>query len=80
MVATTLSKGESMSPEYISIRQAADQAGFSEQWIRKLLASGRVKGFKLGGYAWAVNVRSLTTYGPKGRRKPGPRPRKPLDK
>ena len=42
-----------------SVKEAARLMGISEQWVRKLLAEGRIKGRKLDG-TWVVLELSYT--------------------
>ena len=42
--------------EWMTVRDAAEQAGCSEGWIRLLLARGEIEGWKSGERAWNVSV------------------------
>jgi excisionase family DNA binding protein len=42
--------------EWLTVAEAAEQAGCSEGWIRHLLASGELEGWKSGERAWNVCV------------------------
>ena len=42
--------------DWMTVREAAEQAGCSEGWIRLLLARGEIEGWKSGERAWNVSV------------------------
>jgi len=60
-----------MSPEYMGTTEASRRSGLSTAWIRRLLATGRVEGLRLG-HDWAVDYESLAGY-LRQERKPGPK-------
>lgn len=47
--------------EYVSVEEAAEITGYSEQYIRRLLRKGRIKAAKKG-YMWWVDLDSLKAY------------------
>ena len=49
------------SPTWLTVKEAADRAGVSEQAIRKQLASGRLNGRQMG-WQWLVDPVSLRQY------------------
>ena len=56
--------GDWMSaPEWISVKQAADLAGYNVQHVQWLLRKGKVKAQKLqGGREWMIDRSSLQAY------------------
>jgi excisionase family DNA binding protein len=60
------SNPQTASPEvvlekHISVKAAADFAGYSIQYLRRLLRQGRLEGVKIG-QVWLINLASLDTY------------------
>lgn len=47
--------------EYVSIHEAAEITGYSEQYIRRLIRKGRVAATKKGPMYW-IELESLKTY------------------
>jgi len=47
--------------EYVSIHEAAEITGYSEQYIRRLIRKGRVSATKKGPMYW-IELKSLKTY------------------
>lgn len=47
--------------EYVSVEEAAEITGYSEQYIRRLLRQGKVEATKKG-YMWWVSLASLKEY------------------
>lgn len=47
---------------WMTVEQAAEEAGFSRTWILRLLHEGRLKGHRFNGRAWMVSKSGLTKY------------------
>ena len=47
--------------EYVSVEEASQITGYSEQYIRRLLRQGKIKAEKKGTMWW-INLESLTEY------------------
>ena len=47
--------------EYVSVEEASQITGYSEQYIRRLLRQGKIKAEKKGSMWW-VELESLETY------------------
>lgn len=45
----------SKQTEWMSVPDAAKRLGCSDVWVIKLIAAGRLDGFRLSGRAWAVS-------------------------
>ena len=59
----------------LSVTEASTRSSLTGSYLRRLLASGAIKGKKLGGATWAIDERSLTAFLKKERR-PGPKAKK----
>ena len=58
---------------YVTVKQAAQHLGISEQRVRTLLRSGHLLGYRVGPREWKVAcpyVRRAGTRGPKRRKLP----------
>jgi excisionase family DNA binding protein len=63
---------------YCTVREAADLAGVTQEYVRKLLAKGLLQGEKIG-HAWLVRRDSVASFVRIGRgpaSKPAPRAKK----
>ena len=47
--------------EYLTIPSAAAHSGYSEQYVRKLVRNGRVRGLQVG-LTWLIEIASLERY------------------
>lgn len=61
---------------WVSVDDAAEQSGFSRTWITRLLNQQRVKGLRINGKAWLVNMKDLQRYAKE--KAPIGRPQKPV--
>ena len=50
-----------MNEEWISVKQAAELSGYNEEYVRRLLRTGKVGGRKFVT-VWQVNQHSLMSY------------------
>ena len=46
---------------HISVRKAAEHSGYSDQYLRRMLRSGRIDGQKVG-VVWLIRIGSLESY------------------
>ena len=53
--------GEIVLEKHISVKAAAEFSGYSIQYIRRLLRSGRLEGIKIG-QVWLIQLASLEAY------------------
>jgi excisionase family DNA binding protein len=47
--------------EWITVQEAAEKSGYSEQYLRRLIRKGEIKARKFGTI-WQVDRSSLTAY------------------
>ena len=57
--------GEIVLEKHISVKAAAEFSGYSIQYLRRLLRSGRLEGIKIG-QVWLIKLASLETYARNG--------------
>ena len=62
----------------LSVTEAAGHSGLSDAHLRKLLVGGKLKGRKIGS-VWVLEVKALDRF-LATERKPGPKPKKGVDK
>lgn len=62
--APRFAKGDWMSaPEWVSVKEAADLAGYDPEYVRRLMRQGKVKASKLsGGREWMIERSSMQAY------------------
>lgn len=60
----------------ITIDEAVKRSGFSRSWITRLLNEERLKGLRVHGKAWLVDVKDLQRYAKE--KAPIGRPQKPV--
>jgi len=53
---------EQTTPRELTTKQAADLAGVSGQYIRRLLRDGRLTGRQLDGWQWLVDAAALKRW------------------
>jgi len=46
---------------HISVRKASEHSGYSEQYLRRMLRTGRIDGLKVGS-TWLINMSSIRTH------------------
>lgn len=59
-----------MGPSWLTVKEAADRAGVSDSYMRRLLARGTVNGVQRG-LQWMIDPASLRQYIEGRTRKPG---------
>ena len=73
--------GEIVLEKHISVKAAAEFSGYSIQYLRRLLRSGRLEGIKIG-QVWLIKLASLEAYSRNGQmvgdRRHGPRKQKAI--
>ena len=58
--------------DFISIKQAVEESGYTEQYMRRLARANKIHAIKFGHF-WMVNVESLKAYMVKADKSPDKR-------